>query len=103
MSIYIIIAGILSIVLEIIVLVKYFTLCNDVHFIKEVFSKRVDNETKSVSVPDKKFEPTKADVLEFKKKYNDIKKQQDSESSVKSLIEEYNERFDADFTEYVDN
>lgn len=104
MNIYIIIAGILSVIIEIVVLVKYFILCSDVHIIKEVLSNRDSREDiPSIDNLNKKFEPTKADVLEFKRKYNNIKKQSDNDSSVKSLIEEYNNRFNADFTEYIDS
>ena len=104
MNICIIIAGILSVIIEIAVLVKYFILCSDVHIIKEALSNRDSrDETPRINDLNKKFEPTKADVLEFKRKYNNIKKQSDNDSSVKSLIEEYNKRFNADFTEYIDN
>lgn len=91
----IILAYLLSLIFFLIVTYYFFRMCNDIHSIKEMINSKT-NPKEEVKGPSK-FPPTKTDVNEFKKKAKLLRG-----DALESLINSYNETFDADFHQYID-
>jgi len=101
------IASIIVLVITIIFLVKFFHLCSDVRYIKNVFERKwgVVPEEEPVQIPrgEGSISPTKSDVREFQERIKEYKKEHKvvDEAWLENLIKEYNAKYTEDFHQYL--
>ena len=98
------IISLIVLIIAIIVLVKFFRLSNDVHIIREVLE---DKFSAPEPVVDHRgngsISPSKSDVREFQDRIKEYKKTHKDidQEWLENLIEEYNEKFNEDFHQYL--